>query len=358
MLSGKPLILLIISALAVLPALAEKPARSSGHEQLPGWTTNTLQSLSYGVLLEVEGFHSKIDGENASDILVATAAFDLEASMNEWLSGHLGLLWEQYTREDDNIDEAYIALGASEDIPYYLIAGRFYQPVGNFESVFVSDPLTLELIEMNTESAMVGIGNGWGDLNIGAFQGDVKKGVAPDSGGDTTISDFYASATVTPGERVKFGAYWLSDVMEGYNQKGLGNLIADQAGYEKVAAAGAFINAYLGRVMLNAECVSALNDYNLNGGSYRPAAFHLEGSVQVQEKVTVGLKYEASEDLYSGYDRALLMLGDKLPGMAAGMVVAYAFHDHATVAAEYLRVDELDNNAAGDIVTVQLSLFF
>ena len=339
-------------------AFAEKPERPMGHEQIPGWATNTFQSLEFGVLLEVEGFASKIGGESQSDILLATAAFDIEASMNDWLLGHVGLLWEQYSREDDNLDEAYIALGASESIPFYLVAGRFYQPVGNFESVFISDPLTLELAEMNQVSAMVGYENPWLDLNAGAFQGDVKEGVAAGDGGDSTIDDFYASLSLAPVEQIKLGVYWLSDLMETYNLSRVGEEIANLAGYEKSGGAGAFLNLYLGIFTFNAEYVSALQSYDVAGGSYVPAAFNLEGSVQVHEKVVVGLKFEASDDLYATYDAGALGFGEKLPGRSYGAVAAYAFREHATVAAEYLHAEELDNDASGDMVTVQLSLEF
>ena len=345
-------------------SLADKPERPSGHEQVPGWATNALQRLEYGVLLEVEGFASKTGGENQSDIVVATVAFDVEAAMNDWLMGHIGLLWEQYSRETDNVDEAYIALGASETIPFYLVAGRFYQPVGNFESAFISDPLTLELIEMNQVAGMVGYGIDWIDITAGAFNGDTKAGYVIDGSGetnsisDTTISDFFASATLTPVEQLKIGAYWLSDMMETYKYGQIGDLISDQPGYEKVGGAGVFANAYLGLVTVNAEFASALNDYDLAGGVYRPAAFNLEGSVQVHDQVSVGLKYEASDDLYAAYDRAILQFGEKFPGQAYGAVVAYQFHEYATVAAEYLHVDELDNDARGDIVTVQFGLEF
>ncbi len=338
--------------------MAGKPERPVGHEQIPGWATNTFQSLEFGVLLEVEGFASKIGGENQSDILLATAAFDVEAVMNEWLMGHVGLLWEQYSREDDNIDEAYIALGASESIPFYLVAGRFYQPVGNFESAFISDPLTLELAEMNQVSAMIGYENPWVDLNVGAFRGDVKEGVATGDGGDSTIDDFYASITLAPIEQIKLGAYWFSDLMETYNLSRVGEEIANLPGYEKDGGAGAFANLYLGPVTFNAEYVSAIEGYQLGGGRYVPAALNLEGSVQVHEKVVVGLKFEASNDLYAVYDRAVLEFGDKLPGQSYGIVVSYAFHDHATVAAEYLHVEELDNDAHGNLATVQLGLAF
>jgi len=138
----------------------------------------------------------------------------------------------------------------------------------------------------------------------------------------------------------------------------VGEEIAILPGYEKDGGAGAFINLYLGPVMFNAEYVSAINGYELGGGRYVPAAFNLEGSVQVHEKVVVGLKYEASDDLYAVYDRAVLEFGDKFPGQSYGVVVSYAFHDHATVSAEYLHVEELDNDARGDLATVQLGLAF
>ena len=115
----------LVHSFAVLLALAGtgmagKPERPLGHEQIPSWPSNTFQSLEFGVLLEVEGFASKVGGESASDIVLATVAFDVEAVLNDWMMGHVGLLWEQYSRETDNLDEAYIALGASGSIPFGL----------------------------------------------------------------------------------------------------------------------------------------------------------------------------------------------------------------------------------------------
>jgi len=54
----------------------------------------------------------------------------------------------------------------------------------------------------------------------------------------------------------------------------------------------------------------------------------------------------------------VLQFGDKFPGQSYGVVASYAFHDHATVSAEYLHVEELDNDARGDLATVQLGLAF
>jgi hypothetical protein len=53
--------------------------------------------------------------------------------------------------EDDNltVDEGFIALGAEEDLPFYLEAGKTVVPFGNYETRFITDPLPLEPGETN-----------------------------------------------------------------------------------------------------------------------------------------------------------------------------------------------------------------
>jgi len=322
-------------------------------EQGGAMAARAVETFEWGLLVEAEGGYAKVGGESESDIILATMEFRLEAALTDWLRGNLGLLWEEDSREDDNVDEGFITLGASESIPYYLVIGRFWQPVGSFESAFISDPLTLELMEMNQTAAMIGYGNSWVDANVGAFKGDTKAGILD---GDTTVSDGFASVAFTPADPVQCGAYWLSDMMETYNYGSVGGLISDQPGYEKVGGAGAYLNLYLGRFTIYAEFASALDAYKLGGEEYTPAAYNLEGSYQVNDQVVVGIKYESSEDLYAGYNRTLSAVGDKYPGQAYGTVVSYGFHENASVAAEYLRVEELDDDANGHLFTVQLAL--
>lgn len=344
------------------PAVAQTNDWAAGAgEQAGALLDKGFQHLKWSLLLETEGYFTRIDGVDASDLVQATVAFKIETEVTDWLRGNLGLLWEQYSREDDNVDEAFITLGASEEMPFYFVTGRFYQPVGSFESVFISDPLTLELMEMNQVAAMAGYGNDWIDANIGAFSGDVKAGFEVDGVGntntisDSSISDFYASVTFSPIQHVHFGAYWLSDLMETYNFGGVGASISDQPGYDQVDGAGAFVNVYLGAVTLNAEFASALDAYQIGGGNYTPSAYNLEASCRCHKRITMGLKYEGSRDLYAGYDRTLLSFGDKYPGRSYGAVIAYDLHEHAAIAAEYLRVEDLDDDASGHLATMQLA---
>ncbi|MBT8042554.1 MAG: LbtU family siderophore porin [Pontiella sp.] len=348
--------IILFSLGAACSGLAEKPVRSGGREQIPEWATNVVKSLEFGVLLEVEASLSDAAGRSESDIILATAAFDFEASFSEWLVGHVGLLWEQYDTEENNLDEAFITLHAHNEIPLYFLAGRFYLPVGNFESVFISDPLTLELAEIHKSAAMIGYDGQWMQLGAGMFNGGVKESVPIGDDGDSTIEDAYAAVSITPCEGVQFGCYWLSDLMESDAQAELGEELAQEAGYEKHGGAGAFAHIHMGPLTLNAEYVSAIGEYDLVDGRYAPDALHLEAAVQLCEKCTVGLKYENSSDLFATRSTVPLSFADKYPGEVTGLAVVYALYKNTTVSAEYLHVEDLDNNERGDAVTVQLAL--
>lgn len=311
---------------------------------------NGLESLEWGLLIETEGYYFQSGGDNDSDLTLSTVEFVLDAAVNEWIRGHVGLLWEEDDTESDNLDEGYIELGGSDEYPFYLVAGRYYLPFGNFESAFISDPMTLELAEIRESSAMVGLGNEWINLNAGAFKGDVDKGKEEDD----NISDFYASATFTISESLQCGVYWLSDLMETDSQSDFGDDVAQLAGYEKQGGAGAFANVFVGPFMFNAEYVSALDSYDVVGGSYVPMAFSLEASMEFAEKWRAGLTFQGSDDLYSSHEDDVF--GDKYPGQAYGGVVSYGLHENVTVSAEYLHLEDLDENEDGDLFTLQLAL--
>ncbi|MBN2161760.1 MAG: LbtU family siderophore porin [Pontiellaceae bacterium] len=323
-------------------------------ETVSEWTASIaetgLETLTWGLLLQVEGSYAETGGDGVSDLILRKAEFAMEAAMTEWLAGHVGLLWEENDTEENNLDEAYIVAGSD----LYVQAGRFYLPFGNFESVFVSDSLPVELAEINQSSVMAGYCNDWFDVNIGAFKGAVDHGLdeAGNPAENTAIEDFYASATFMPMSCLQCGAYYLSDMMETDSQSELG--INGETGYEKQDGAGAFVNIFLPRFMLNAEVVSSLDDYVINGVSVAPLAYNIEASVGVAEQWVVGLKYEGSEDLYAGY--GVGGFEEKCHGAGYGGVVSYGFYEKAAVSLEYLRLEKLAGDEGGHLVTMQLAL--
>jgi hypothetical protein len=301
-------------------------------EQISAMIEKGAESFEWGLLVEAEGAYAKAGDTSESDLVLATVEFTMDAAVNDWLAGHVGLLWEEDDTEENNLDEAYITAGDA----FYAQVGRFYLPFGNFESAFISDPLTLELAEISHSSAMVGYGNERFDVCAGAFKGD----------DEAVIENVYAAASMHVGEGVTFGAYVLSDIMETGSQ----SEIAAHVAVEKEAGAGAYLNLFLGPVRVNAEYVTALDEVE---GNATPSAYNLEASVGFAESWIAGVKVEGSDDLYAWDDDAGDVAAYHENGY--GAVLSYAFHDHASVGAEYMRlVNDGDDDA--DLFTVQLAL--
>jgi hypothetical protein len=343
-------------ALAQGDTATEQNTNVDAATQVSTLAQNGINSLEWGLLLETEGYYSRrSSGVEESDILLATVEFVMDAAVNEWISGHVGLLWEQYDTEIDNLDEGFITVGGAPAYGFYTQVGKYYLPFGNFESVFVSDPLTLELAEINKSAFLLGFGNSLINITAGAFQGDVKEDVPVVDGGDSTLSDFFASATLVPTDAIELGVYWLSDLMETDGQLDLGSDLSQEPGYNKDGGAGAFVNVYLGPVLFAAEYVSSLNGYDLAGGRLVPTAFNIEGAWGFAEHFLAGLKYETSNDLYSSRLAGPVRYGDKLSGQTVGGVISYAFQANTILSLEYLHSIELDNNEGEDLITVQLA---
>lgn len=302
--------------------------------------------LDFNFLMELEGFTAESDGVGESDITLATVELTVDADVADGVAAHLGLLWEEDVAEENILDVGYLTFGATDSIPFYLTAGKMYLPFGNFESVFISDPLTLELAEIRKSAALVGYVNSWVDVDVGAFNGDFE--VDTD---DNTINDAFASVVFTPCEGIVFGAYWVSDMLEGNGFEDFVNsAIGTGYAYEATGGAGAFLNARIGPVSLNAEYVTAIEKIDLPGGGLRPMAFNLEASMPVHEKVAVGVKVEGSNDFFADFG------SDKWADEQFGFVVSYAPNDYVTLSGEYLHAEGLDDGSSADQATVQIAL--
>ncbi|QBG48957.1 LbtU family siderophore porin [Verrucomicrobia bacterium S94] len=333
-------------AVAVLAAFAGDrvaEADSAGElrsEDLSVLVDNGLQHLEWGVLFEAEAGYSRTGSDEESDITLATFEFVLDSAVNEWLSGHVGFLWEEDDTDPIDLDEGFIVIGGEAANGFYGQAGKFYLPFGNFETAFISDPLTLELAEINKSSVMAGYAGEWFDVSAGVFKGEE----------DDVIQCGYAAMNVNLGERAVIGTYILSDMLE---TDGFAEL--NETGGTRSAGAGGYVNLFAGPAMINAEVVSALETMDFGAGeNMKPYAYNIEASWAFAEKWTAGIKYEGSEHFYTAYDAGL---GGLFHKSGAGGVVSCNFHDHAAIGLEYLY---MTNKGARDtdLVTVQLALEF
>ena len=282
--------------------------------------------LSYGFLIESEGSYERGDGESGGDLVLATAEFAVEGQITTNLSFHVGLLWEEDDTEENNLDEAFISLGGTDVMPFYLNAGKFYLPFGRFESAFISDPLTLELAEINKSAVLVGYSNDLFNLSASAFSGS--------SSGKSTISDGVLALDVTPIEALTFGIYWISDLMETDSQVEV--LVLP----DRVAGAGGYLSLMLGSFMLNAEVISALDTVTEIDAC--PLIGHLEAAYSISDDWLAALRYECSDDFADFAEEQF------------GGVVSYALNSCCTLSGEYLHADYDD--AEADLFTIQLAL--
>ena len=265
-------------------------------------------------------------GAKTTDIVVATAAVGLDATINDRVSATVNLLFE----EDDTpfgLDEGYVTLQMNKTTS--LIAGRVYVPFGTFESNMVSDPQTLELGETSETILMVSEESGKVSGSIYAFSGDVDEASeAPDN----SALSFGANIAIAT-DNFTVGASYISNIAETGALEGVnpGSTVdATVAGYgvsfgytkanlsviaEHVTAVEGFTNGDLGGAISNEEQPRATNvevAFALQNGATLAAAYQITSETaflglpkyvtsvaytfEPMKDVSMGIEYAAMED--------------------------------------------------------------
>lgn len=365
--------LLLFTALFILttPALAIHPAKNSEIENLKKRievleaqqsTTETSeqdagtafgqinQYLTLHGLLEAEVYYAKPDGgDEESDLSLATAELSVEVTLNDFVGGHLTLLYEEEDGEDDDIDvdEAVISLNSTGQLfgqSPSLHVGRMYVPFGMFNSDMISDPLTLELGETQDTAALFVLEGDLWTLKTGVFNGDTDT-----DGENNNIDSWIFSLEVAARENLSFGVSYISDLAESDNE-----LVQNAALYSSsVAGASAFLSAHCGQFGFEAEYVTALENFDsamvANGEDLtgkRPEAWNLELAWMPSDQIQVAARYEEARDFQDDVRRY-------------GVTVSYGLHEHVLVALEYLHADsDVDEDDPVNVVTAQLALEF
>lgn len=313
------------------------------------------ERVSFSGAVEVEAYSMDYDSEEdedveESDIALATVELGIDADINEYTKGHVLFLWQEDNTEQVEVDEGTITLGGTQDIPYYLSAGKMYVPFGTFNSHFVSDPITLELGETRESAVLVGYVNDYVDFSLGAFNGDIDK-----NGQENKIESYITSIKGTISSEdvedfeISLGASYISN-------------IADSNGLEAEMVNGNidnYIPGFSGFLSINcknftfeAEYLGANNEFEIgelsfdNGEDIKPSAWNYELAYAVTEKLEVAGRYEGSKDLW-----------DFQPEQQYGLAASYNLFENTTVALEYLH-GRYENKDERDLTTAQLAIEF
>ncbi|OGR23636.1 MAG: hypothetical protein A2277_02135 [Desulfobacterales bacterium RIFOXYA12_FULL_46_15] len=302
--------------------------------------------------IEVEAGISKIDyGDPAeadrkkSDADLASAGVAVDVSFSPYAEGHVLFKYED---DDVFVDEGFITLTGAEKIPAYLIAGKQYLPFGNFETHFISDPITLELGETNEGGMVIGYRpvQDLVDINVSVFNGKTGK-----AGSDDIIENYTARVMVTPLKTISLGTSYTSNLAAADSfsdeiQTGLKDYVAGWS---------IFMTALLSeRFTVYGEYLAALESFEpgeiydaTDTGTRNPGAWNLELGYAVTENFQVALCYGGSTDG-----------GAFLPQKRYGTVANWGLFENTSLALEYLRTEFEDGYQTVDAVTVQLAIEF
>jgi len=315
-----------------------------------GLMEKITENISLGGLIEVEASFedNEESGEDTSDIVLATVELGIDAEINENVTGHVLLLYEE--DEESNhliVDEGTITI--SSGAGFSLTAGKMYVPFGVFNSHFISDPLTLELGETNETAIMATYGNEMFEVSLGVFNGDMDEGT-----GDNKINDIFASLTLSPAENITIGTSYISNIAdsdaawEDATGTALANVSDDVAGYS------AFLSVSFGALSVEAEYLAAADEFTAtevattaNGllAGDEPSTYNLEVAYAVSETLEVAARLEGSDDLVDH------------PEKQYGVAASYGIYENTTLAVEYLK-GEFKSGKERDLITAQLALKF
>jgi len=292
------------------------------------------------------------DDEDSSDITLATVELGVDVDIIKHVKGHVLFLWEEDDTEPVDVDEGFITLDGEDVVPLYLNVGKLYVPFGNFESHFISDPLTLELGETRESALTVGYVNEWLDFSVNAFNGDIDE-----IGEDNHIESYVAGASFSvPQELISnFGiAGGLSYISNIADSDSLQEEIDSGVGIKDyVGGFNAFASiSFMDKFFLEFEYLGALDEFEANelsfddGNEFQPETWNLELAYAATDRLEVAVKYEGGDDL-----------GDFLPEDQYGAAVTYGLFENTSLSLEYLH-GEFENDDERDLITTQLAVEF
>jgi len=296
------------------------------------------------------------DDYDSSDITLATVELGVDVDIIKHVKGHVLFLWEEDDTEPVDVDEGFITLDGEDVVPLYLNVGKLYVPFGNFESHFISDPLTLELGETRESALTVGYVNEWMEVSVSAFNGDIDE-----TGEDNHIESYVARASFSVPEElisnfgITGGVSYISNIAD---SDGLGDEISEDPEGDKyiedyVEGLSAFLSiSYMDKFFFEFEYVGALDEFedgelSFDGGNeFQPETWNLELAYAATDRLEVAVKYEGGDDL-----------GDFLPEDQYGAAVTYGLFENTSLSLEYLH-GEFENDDERDLFTTQLAVEF
>ncbi len=303
--------------------------------------------IDVGVVLEVEGSYMRQGDKDTSDITLATFELGLDAALMPGVGATVALLWEEDDTEPMDLDVGYINLGGTEQIPVVLSAGKMYVPFGTYNSMMLSDPMTLELGETRETAVSLLYEQELFTAWVGAFSGNLNTA--------SKVNNAVAALAVTPIENLTFGVSYITDLGESDGlTDGINEVLDSDGKYSDAGGYTAVVAVDLDPVFVEAEYVGAAGDLKLTDTTGEqtktsPQAWNVEAGYAFADGWMGALRYEASKEFSP----------EEMPENQYGATVAYEINSYTTISAEYMygtyKPSGTDSRHLG---TAQLALAF
>jgi len=260
---------------------------------------NERVTLSGVVELEAASAED-FEGNDNSDITLATVELGLDAEINEWVNAHLLFLWEEDEGPVD-LDEGTITLGNLQKFPLYLTAGKMYVPFGAFESNMISDPLTLELGENSESAAQIGFEASGFYGSFYTFNSDINE-----IGDDDEINSFGADVGYgleNGNMSLDLGVGWINNLS---SSDSLTDFLSPTI-QDYPAGLTAHLTLGYGPFMLIGEYLGALDAFQVdeldfNGTGAEPSAWNIEAAYTREIKgkeTTFAVGYQQTDEAFA-----------------------------------------------------------
>lgn len=319
-------------------------------ERIQGLEENILGRFALGGLIEADGSFASTDLKNTGDIGLSTAALGVDVDIVENVTCDLLFLYEEEGTESTDVGEGFITLDLSDVQPFFLRAGKMYLPFGNFESHFVSDPMTMEIGETNQGAASVTFASEFIEITGAVFNGDVDE-----IGNNDFIGSFALRAVYTIPEntienfRCTVGASFITSIgdSDGLEDELPSTVSSHVAGFNVFASA-----SFREKLFLEIEYLGAVDEFGAGelsfdgGAAFTPKAWNMEVAMSVTDALEIAAKYESGADL-----------GSFLPEDRYGVAATWGVFENTRLSAEYLH-GEFPTGGGVDSVTAQLAVEF
>jgi hypothetical protein len=321
-------------------------AESTEEKQISSLATknedNWLSGIDFSALVEIEAQRVSPDNEKPdSNTYDATIELGFQTQLNAWISAKFILFYENSDDEsgETSIDTATITL-SDPDSFWFVTAGQYNLPFGDYSSNLISDPITVDAGEtsgvlIETGIDMVGI-----HASLYVFNGEQESDV---SNGGVSLGYRFERDDVT----ITTSLGWINDMGES------DFVIDDETEQTNMASAWtAFAQIELESMTFIGEYVAATQALEAYSTTDKPSAFNLEAAYHfdlLNKPTTLAIGVQGSAEtsnLAKGLDKKRIIAGASVEIFKGG-----------SIAVEYTKSEEYDG-VESDIITGQLAVEF